>query len=36
LPEKKNVKDLGSMTAEEIEDYFTNEVAPAIESQFGF
>lgn len=35
-PSKKNVKDLGNMTLEEIEDYFQNEVLPAIGGQFGF
>ena len=35
-PSKKNVKDLGSMSIQEIEDYFQNDVLPAIGGQFGF
>lgn len=35
-PKKDNVVDFGSMTSDEIEAYFANEVIPAIQKQFGF
>lgn len=34
-PTKKNVKDIGKMTEEELMDYFQNELAPDVLSQFG-